>query len=352
MKHQHKLIHDTVLTVLILGLALGINLLLNSLLEFRTQTTSLFILGAFLISLLTEGYACGIIASLLSVILVNFVFTTPFYAFDFFSAEKVFSALTMLSISVMTGTLTTKLKNQEKIRVESEREKMRADLLRALSHDLRTPLTSIYGASSALLENYESIPSGRQKKLLEDIQSDSQWLINMVENLLSVIRIDGDKVSLTTAPVVVEELIEETFSRFYTRYPHQEVKLSIPDDFICVKADAMLIKQVLLNLLENAVLHAAGMTELKLSIERNSGKVWFTVSDNGCGIPKDRLDKLFTGVIPSDIPADGSHRNMGIGLYVCATIISAHGGHLTARNLPEGGAAFTFQLTEEDSEHE
>jgi len=346
------MLRDAGLTVLILCLVLSVNLLVSSLLEFRTQITSTFILGAFLISLLTEGYTCGILASLLSVILVNFVFTKPFYAFDFFSAEKFFSALTMLSISVMTGALTTKLKKQEKIRMDSAREKMRADLLRALSHDLRTPLTSIFGASSTLLENYDSIPSEKQKKLLGDIQSDSQWLINMVENLLSVTRIDGDRVSLATTPVVVEELIEETFSRFYSRYPRQRVELSIPDDFICVKADAMLIEQVLLNLLENAVLHAKGMTRLRLSIERNSGQVYFMVSDNGCGIPKDRLDKLFTGAVSTAVPADGAHRNMGIGLYVCATIISAHGGHLTAANLPEGGAVFTFHLTEEDIEHE
>ena len=117
----------------------------------------------------------------------------PFRIFrlDFTMPESVLSGIIMLAVTVMTGTLTAKLKAQERLRAESEREKMRANLLRAVSHDLRTPLTSIYGSCSAIIENYDRLSPERQRKLLGEIREDAEWLIQMVENLLSVTRIGG-----------------------------------------------------------------------------------------------------------------------------------------------------------------
>ena len=113
--------------------------------------------------------------------------------------------------------------------------------------------------------------------------------------------------------------------------------------------DAMLIEQVLINLLENAVIHAKGMETLKLSVSCKDGQALFCVSDDGCGIPQERLENLFTGYLDrKNTPADGSRSNMGIGLSVCATIIKAHGSEIFAKNLENGGAAFYFTLETED----
>ena len=256
--------------------------------------------------------------------------------------------MVMLIVSSMTGALTTRLKQQEKLKAEAETERMRGNLLRAVSHDLRTPLTSIYGSCSAILENYDSISDERKRRLLKDIQTDSQWLNRMVENLLSVTRVDADTVRLSKHSTVLEELIDALLVKFHKHYPNQNVQVTIPEEFISIPMDPVLIEQVLMNLLENAVFHAHGMQNLRLRVELKSRKAVFSVEDDGCGIPQDRMNYLFTGLLDSEAPVDSTRSNMGIGLSVCRTIIKAHGSELKAVNRPDGGAAFSFALEMEE----
>jgi len=339
------MIKDALFSVVTLAVTFFLNLLMQEIFQTQTMIPMIFVLGVFLISWQTQGYFWGIAASCVSVLAVNFAFTFPYYAFDLINPECVSSAVVMLIVSTLTGMLTTQIKHQEKIKAESERERMRANLLRAVSHDLRTPLTSIYGASSTILENYQTLTEEQRLQLLMDVQEDSQWLIRMVENLLSVTRIDGQKVSLTKIPTVLEELIDTVLVKFSKRFPNCTVELQIPDEFVSIPMDAMLIEQVLINILENAVLHAEGMQNLTLSVSCSNGFARFSICDDGCGIPQDRLDNLFTGYLANqDIPSDGSRSNMGIGLSVCAAIIKAHGSEIYATNNPNGGASFSFAL--------
>jgi two-component system sensor histidine kinase KdpD len=314
----------------------------------------MFVLGVFMISWRTQGYFWGIAASLISVLAVNYAFTYPYYAFDLISPECVSSAIVMLIVSIITGTLTTQIKHQEKIKAEIERERMRANLLRAVSHDLRTPLTSIYGACSTVIEQYDALTTEQQLHLLKDVQEDSRWLIRMVENLLSVTRIDGQKVQVVKSPTVLEELIDAVLIKFRKHFPHQQVTVDIPAEFVSIPMDAMLIEQVLFNILENAVLHARGMENLTLSVTCSNGYATFRIRDDGCGVPPERMGKLFTGYIDrKDTPADGSRNNMGIGLSVCSAIVKAHGSEITVTNPDPRGAEFSFSLEmEETNEHQ
>ncbi len=338
-------IKDALFTIITLLLLLFLNIWMQDIFDTKTLIPMIFVLGVFLISLKTQGYFWGITASLLSVLAVNYAFTYPYYAFDLISPECLASAFVMLVVAILTGTLTTQIKHQEKIKAETEKEHMRANLLRAVSHDLRTPLTTIYGSCSAVMENYDSLTKEQQLKLLGEMRQDSEWLIRMVENLLSVTRIDGGKVQLTKCPTVLEELIDAVLVKFHKRCPNQAVDVNIPEEFISIPMDAMLIEQVLINILENAVDHAIGMTELQLSVTTENNMAFFCISDNGCGIPADRLDKLFTGYLDQgSTPADGSRSNMGIGLSVCAAIIKAHGSEIHAENNSSGGASFSFAL--------
>ena len=344
MKHELPL-RDGIFTIATLLLLLLINIWMQEIFDTKSLIPMIFVLGVFLISLKTQGYFWGITASLLSVLAVNYAFTYPYYAFDLISPECLASAIVMLLVAVMTGTLTTQIKQQEKAKAESERERMRANLLRAVSHDLRTPLTSIYGFCSAIIENYDSLHKEQQIELLSKVQDDSEWLIRMVENLLSVTRIDGEKVQVKKTPTVLEELIDAVLVKFQKRCPNRPVEVTIPEDFISIPMDAMLIEQVLINILENAVDHAKEMTQLSLKVELTNGSAVFTIADDGCGIPAERLEKLFIGFLDSaETPADARRSNMGIGLSVCAAIIKAHGSEITAQNNPEGGASFSFAL--------
>ena len=349
MKHYPIFLRDAVFSVVTLFATFFLNLLLQIWFDTQTLIPMIFVLGVFLISWRTQGFFWGIAASLASVLAVNWAFTYPFWAFDLISPECISSAVVMLVVSVLTGTLTTQIKHQEKINSEIERERMRGNLLRAVSHDLRTPLTSIYGASSTVLENFNTLSPEQHLELIKDVQEDSQWLIRMVENLLSVTQIDDRNVKLTKIPTVLEELIDAVLVKFRKHHPGQDILVTIPENFVSIPMDAMLIQQVLINILENAVDHADGMTELALDVTCENGFATFCIRDNGCGIPADRLDNLFTGFPDrQQAPADGSRSNMGIGLSVCATIIKAHGGEIFAENRREGGAAFYFTLEMED----
>ena len=351
MENPKQLLKDGLFTLATLVTAFLVNLFLVAKFDTKTMTPMIFVLGVFLVSWRTQGYLFGILASLVSVLAVNWAFTYPYWAFDLISPECITSAVVMLIVATMTGALTTRLKQQEKLKAEAETERMRGNLLRAVSHDLRTPLTSIYGACSAIIENFDELPKNRQLKLLTDIQADAQWLNRMVENLLSVTRVDADKVRLSKHSTVLEELIDALLMKFHKHYPDQKVQVEIPEEFVSIPMDPMLIEQVLMNLLENAVFHAHGMKNLWLRVTLQDNTAVFRVEDDGCGIAQERIEQLFTGLLNSKAPADTGRSNMGIGLSVCSTIIKAHGGQIFAENRPAGGAAFSFTLKLEENDH-
>ena len=351
MANKKQIITDSLFTLITLAAVFLVNLFLVEQFNSKTMTPMIFVLGVFLVSWQTQGYFYGIASSLISVLAVNWAFTYPYWAFDLISPECISSAVVMLIVAVATGTLTTRLKQQEKLKAEAEKERMRGNLLRAVSHDLRSPLTSIYGSCAAIIENFDTIPRDKQLKLLKDMQADSQWLNRMVENLLSVTRIDEDRVRLSKHNTVLEELIDALLVKFHKHYPDTAVQVEIPEDFIIIPMDPMLIEQVLMNLLENAVFHAHGMKHLWLRVEIQSKRAVFSVEDDGCGIPDERMAHLFTGLLDSKAPADSTRSNMGIGLSVCKTIIKAHGGELKAENRIGGGAVFRFSLEMEEANH-
>ena len=313
-----------------------------------------FLLAVFFVSMYTDGYWWGVAGSVISVLAVNFAFRTPYFAFNFTIPENIFSGVVMLVVSFMTSTLTTRIKKQEQLRMESETEKMRANLLRAVSHDLRTPLTSIYGACSTVIDNYDSLGREQKIKLLSEACADAQWLNRMVENLLSVTRIDADGVAIQKTPTVLEELVDTVLVRFQKLHPGVPVEVKLPDDFIVIPMDSMLIQQVLMNLLENAALHAEGMTKLTLKVFTVGNRAVFEVTDDGCGIPRERLKTLFsgTGGTDPDVPADSRKHGMGIGLSVCAAIVKAHGGEIQAESKVGEGTSIRFWLETESIETE
>lgn len=350
MKKEKLRLIDGLFSLFMLLLAFVASLLVKLVFNTPSLIPMIFVMGVFQISLKTQGYFWGVTSSLLSVLAVNYAFTFPYYAIDLITPESLFPAVVMLLVSIATGTLTTQIKVQEKIKAEIEMERMRANLLRAVSHDLRTPLTSIYGASSTVVENYDTLSREQQIKLLGEVRDDAQWLIRMVENLLSVTRIDGGKTRINKQPVVVEELVDNVLVKFRKHYPGIAVRVEMPEDFMTVPMDVMLIQQVMVNLLENAAVHAEGMTEIRLQVTRIRNKIFFIVRDDGCGIPEDRMKTLFMGYQGrEDLPTDSSRHNMGIGLSVCAAVIRAHGGEIQAMNNPEGGASFSFWLELEEN---
>ncbi len=344
-----KSLRDPLLAVLILGAAFGISVILQNVLTVGEHTTTVFVFAVFLVSMLTDGYLYGILATLIAVLGINFAFTFPYFAFNFAIPENAISAVVMLVVSVMTSTLTTKLKSWESLRAESEVEKHRANLMRAVSHDLRTPLTTIYGSSSAIIENYDILTDEQKKNMIGGIRQDAEWLNRIVENLLSVTGLENGSLKLIKTPTMPDELIDSVCLKFKKRYPEAKVEPELTDETIFVPMDTLLIEQVLINLLDNAVQHATGMTRLVLGVTKESEKAVFYVADDGCGIERERLADILAGRMRSDGKgADDRKRNSGIGLSVCASIVKAHGSELKVENINSGGACFSFALDTEN----
>lgn len=312
-----------------------------------------YTLALILTALYTSGYLFGIIASLFCVIAVNYFFSYPYFRINFSLDGYPVTFIGMLAISLITSATTTTLKRQrqaiaerEKELVEADKEKLRANLLRAVSHDLRTPLTGIIGSSSSYLENYRDLSDEDRTELVSNIKEDSQWLLNMVENLLTVTRIkdnDTDKVKKT--PEVVEEVVSEAILRLRKRLPDIKIRVDMPNNFLMLSMDPTLIEQVLINLLENAYVHSGSRDPIDLTIAETPDHISFTVRDYGRGINEKHLPYIFEGQQTVSENADG-HKGIGIGLSICKTIIRAHDGEITAANHSHG-AEFTFTLPKE-----
>lgn len=233
---------------------------------------------------------------------------------------------------------------QSQINFERERERMRSNFLRAISHDLRTPLTGILGASSALLENIGKIDEEKQKKLLTDIKEDSQWIIQLVENLLSVTRIGEGAMNLNKTPEALEEVVAGAVAMTRKRYEGVDITVKVPEDVVFVPMDGTLIEQVLINLLENAVKYGGAAPRIKIEVKKLKKEVSIGVSENGPGISESILGTIFEGYPIDTGKKTDAKRGMGIGLSICQSIVKAHNGSITAENKKNGGALFVVRL--------
>lgn len=336
---------DTAISIAVLLAAAGFSGLFRLLAGGEGYAALIFLLAVLLISRYTNGYFYGTTASLISVLCVNYLFTYPYQEFNFSISGYPITFLCMFAVSIVTCTLTTRIKGQEKMNREVETEKMRSNLLRAVSHDLRTPLTSIVGASSAILENEAALTPEERRELLCEVREDAEWLIRMVENLLSITKIGAQPTRIYKQPEAAEEIMAEALRKLKKHEIPQEVSVHVPEELLMVPMDAILIEQVILNLLENAVYHSKTATRIDLCACLEGSDAVFEVRDNGAGIAPEVLPHLFDGYFTHMEENSGDRsRHMGIGLSVCMTIIRAHGGTMTAENLPTGGAVFRFSL--------
>ena len=328
-----------------MGLASAVCALLQRVSTSDVHVPMIFVLMVLVIALMTDGYFYGFLAAVTSVIAVNWAFTYPYAELNFTIYGYPLTFVTMLAVGVAISTLAARLKEQNRIRLEAEQEKMRANLLRAISHDLRTPLTSISGAISAVLESGDALTDAQRAELLCDAKKDAEWLCRMVENLLSITRISGDKPgAIKKEDEVLEEVLSEVVLKFRRKNPEISVSATVPDDLFFVPMDAMLVEQLMLNLMDNAVQHGGSTTRIVIDAKKVGSLAEISVSDNGHGIPKSELEHLFDGTLQLGGGTADKTRNMGIGLMVCKTIAVAHGGQIWAENLPDGGAKFTFSL--------
>ena len=316
-----------------------------------SYVSMIFLLDVFLTAMLTDGFFFSLTIAVFAVLSVDYIFTPPFWEVSFTLAGFPLTFLVMMTICVATGIVTSRAKKVSEMEREAEREKIHSNLLRAVSHDIRTPLTGIVGATNVLLEQDDTLTPQQRRELLKNANEEAQWLIHIVENLLSITRIGaGEDAQVTKTPEAAEEVIEGAVGKFRRRYPQIDVEVRLPEEFFLVPMDPLLIQQVMTNLLENAAVHGVTTTRVAVSLEKRGKWARFTVCDNGRGIPEGRLHNLFDGT--QSTQKGDSTRSMGIGLSVCKTVVAAHRGKIKGENIKGSGARFTVDLPLEEDEHE
>jgi two-component system sensor histidine kinase KdpD len=180
--------------------------------------------------------------------------------------------------------------------------------------------------------------------LIANIREDSQWLIRMVENLLSVTRINEGPMNVTKTPEAAEEIVAEAISRIRKRFANRKIKVKVPDVLLIVPMDGTLIEQVIINLLENAIKYSPEDSVIAVEVKKHGNEAVFEVSDQGKGISDQDFPYLFETYVPDGKRSSDSSRGMGIGLSICNSIVKAHQGKIEAENKEQGGAVFRFTL--------
>ncbi|WP_171772986.1 ATP-binding protein [Clostridium beijerinckii] len=236
---------------------------------------------------------------------------------------------------------------QKNSKLEIESERLRSNLLRSISHDLRSPLAGIKGAISTIIETGELLSKDTKDELFQGIYDDTEWLIRLVENLLSMTRFEGGNMKIKKNLELVEEVVYEAVQRTSKRLKDHEIKVTVPEDVIMLSIDGNLIEQVLINLFDNAVKFTPKEALIEVKVYEEVGDVIFEVIDDGIGISEEILPHIFDRFFTNGDKISDSRRGVGLGLAICKSIVEGHGGKISAQNKDEGGAIFRFNIPKE-----
>lgn len=345
---------DTFFAISIYLISTLIAVISNYLEVSDNNVIALYIFAIVIICLKTKGYTYGIIAS------ISFIMQALYLKIEC----EPFTIIIMLLISIILSNYVKKLRekafvayenekiakemaqNQHHIILATERELIRSNLLRAISHDLRTPLTTISGSASAIL-GMNTMDKAVINRMATSIKEDCNWLIHMVENLLAITKISDTNQILTKTEELVEEVVSEACSRIKSSYPEAKLKILVPDEIILLPMEFTLIEQVLFNLIENSIKYSKDNGNVMITVSKLDNQVSFEVRDHGIGLSDKLLKSMFHSTMDFNDDTDNK-RGMGIGLTICHSIIKAHKGEITAENAKDGGAVFTFYLPIEE----
>lgn len=237
---------------------------------------------------------------------------------------------------------------QKESSLQIRQEQLRANLLRGISHDLRTPLTSISGNAGILIGNSAVLSEEQKQELYSDIYDDSIWLINLVENLLSITRIDNGALHLNFQAELLEEVIAEALLHVNRNKEDHVIRVVLEDELLMARMDSRLIIQVIINLVDNAIKYSGSGSHITLSARQEKGLVVVEVADDGPGIAAEAKAKVFEMFYTADNVRGDGRRGLGLGLALCKSIIHAHGGHIEVQDHAPQGTVFRFTLLAEE----
>ncbi len=237
-------------------------------------------------------------------------------------------------------------REKEQAAVMARNEQLRSNLLRSVSHDIRTPLTSISGNASTLMSSYEQLDRETLEQIFSDIYDDSEWLIDLVENLLFISRIENGKMELHMTTDIVGDVIGEALKHIDRNSSKHIIKVEEGEDILIARMDSRLISQVLINLVNNAVKNTQEGSEIDISSRREGKDIIVSVKDNGPGIPDEMKPHIFEMFYTGESKIADGRRGLGLGLALCKSIVEAHGGSIRLEDNKPSGCCFSFSLPE------
>jgi len=252
--------------------------------------------------------------------------------------------LSILGECALTLENSQNAKEKEAAKLQAENEKLRANLLRSISHDLRTPLTSISGNAGMLLSDLEKLDTETVRQMCGDIYDDSAWLTNLVENLLAVTKIEEGRMRLQKQPHLVEEIVTEALQHISRKQTEHTVTVHHENELLLARCDARLIIQVIINLVDNAIKYTPAGSHITITTKQNEQHTEISVADNGAGISDSEKEKVFQMFYSGSNPIADCRRSLGLGLSLCKSIITAHGGEIAVTDNAPAGTIFTFTI--------
>ncbi len=235
-------------------------------------------------------------------------------------------------------------KEKELASILAKDAQLRANLLRAISHDLRTPLTAILGNASNLISNATSFDEQTKLTIYNDIYDNSMWLINLVENLLSITRLEEGRMHINFTTELVDEVVAEAIKHVHKKENGQKIIVIHKDELLLAKMDTRLIIQVIINLLDNAVKYTPVDSTITITTKKQDDKALISIADNGSGIPDELKERVFDMFYTGANKIADSRRSLGLGLALCKSIINVHNGEIFVQDNVPHGAVFTFAL--------
>ena len=318
----------------------------------------LYLIAVLIISIITSKIQYCLISAGVGVILFNFFFTYPEFSLSAHAAGYPITFVTMFIAAFIAGTLANKLKRniliaeqnareREEAALLAQNEQLRANMLRSISHDLRTPLTSISGNASTLMSGESFLDEATKQQIYTDIYTESMWLIGMVENLLYATRIEDGRMQLHISVEILDDIVREAVRHIERMHTKRNIIVDIHDEIIPVKADANLIVQVIVNLIDNAIKHSEEDTPISISVRREHDFAVIAVADNGIGIPTNDQEHIFERFYRVDKARGRETGGTGLGLSIVKQMVKMHDGTISVHSEPGKGSEFVVMFPQE-----
>ena len=344
--------HNASLMLACQALATGVTLYLDTLGFSDATIVIIFVLGVLVTAILTDGPFYSLVASLISILCYNYFFISPRGSLQIQGRDYAGTISAMFLFALLASYLVTTLRQSVRQTMEAslvaEREQMRANMLRSVSHDLRTPLTSITGNADMLLDEEALLPAHSRRQLLQDIHDDAMWLREVVENLLAITRLEDSNVMLDTDIELVDDVIEEAMRHVSHEASQHIIVVEPSSELLLARMDPQLIVQVIVNIVNNAITHTQPGSTIVISSYREGPMVAIEVADDGPGISDDAKEQIFEPFSTARSGAADSSRSVGLGLALCRSIVQAHGGSIRLSDANPHGSRFVFTLPAEE----